>query len=49
VQLAVKTAVLGIVVLDAAMVAFVAPIAASVLVLVLLAPAIWLGRWLYTT
>jgi 4-hydroxybenzoate polyprenyltransferase len=49
VQFAVKTAVLGIVVLDAAMVAFVAPIAASVLVLVLLAPAIWLGRWLYTT
>ena len=49
VQQAVKTAVLGIIVLDAILVlGFQGPGPAAV-VLALLAPALWLGRWIYST
>ncbi len=49
VQAAVKTAIMGIIVLDASMVAMLRDWPASLLVLVLLIPAVWLGRWLYST
>lgn len=49
IQRGVKTAVLGIIVFDAAMVGFIAGFGLSLLVVVLLVPAVWLGKWLYST
>lgn len=49
VQLAIKTAVLGIIVFDAAMVGLIRGLPLSLLVLILLVPAVWLGKWLYST
>jgi hypothetical protein len=49
VQSAVKTGILGIIVLDAAVVYGVHGVGAAVGVLLLLAPAILLGRWVYST
>lgn len=49
IQQAIKLAVLGIIVFDAAMVAYMRPFVASLAVLLLLIPAIWLGRWIYST
>jgi 4-hydroxybenzoate polyprenyltransferase len=49
VQSAVKTGILGIIVLDAAVVYGVHGVGAAVSVLLLLAPAILLGRWVYST
>jgi 4-hydroxybenzoate polyprenyltransferase len=48
VQAAVKQAVLGIVVLDAVLATALAG-AAGLVLLVLLAPALYLGRWVYST
>ena len=48
VQAAVKRCILGLVVLDAVLAtAFVGP--AGLLILLLLLPAIWLGKWVYST
>ena len=49
VQLAVKTALWGVILLDAAMVAFTRGVPASLAVVVLLVPAIWLGKRLSST
>ena len=49
VQKAVKTAVLGVVVLDAAMVALLGSAVGAVAICLLLIPAIWLGKWVYST
>ncbi len=49
IQLAVKTAVLGVILLDAGMVAFARGLPASLPVAILLIPAIWLGKRLYST
>ena len=49
IQRAVKVGVLGIIVFDAALVAFRCGLPLSALVVVLLLPAVWLGRWLYST
>jgi hypothetical protein len=49
IQQAVKTAVLGIVILDAAMVAILQGAPISIFVAILLIPAIKLGKWLYAT
>jgi 4-hydroxybenzoate polyprenyltransferase len=49
VQAAVKTTILCIIVMDAAMVAFTRGLLPSLLVIVLLLPAMRLGRWLYST
>ncbi len=49
VQSAVKAAILGIIVFDAALVAFTRGLPMSLPLLLLLVPAIWLGKWLYST
>jgi hypothetical protein len=49
VQAAVKTGILGIIVLDAAVVFGVRGCLPAVAVLLLLLPAIVLGRWVYST
>ncbi len=49
VQLAVKTAIIGVIVFDAALVASARGPGLSVPVLVLLIPAVWFGKWLYST
>lgn len=49
VQAAVRTAILGIILLDAAMVALFRGPASSVLIVGLLAPALWLGKRVYST
>ena len=49
IQRAVKTAVLGVIVFDAAMVALLQGVDTSLLVIVLLIPAVKLGKWLYST
>ena len=49
IQPAVKTAILGIILFDATLVAFTRGLPLSVPVLLLLVPAIWLGKWLYST
>jgi 4-hydroxybenzoate polyprenyltransferase len=48
VQAAVKTAVLGLVGLDAVLATSLAG-TAGLLVLLLLPPALWLGKWVYST
>lgn len=49
IQRAVKTAVLGVIVFDAAVVALLQGVDASLLVVLLLLPAVKLGKWLYAT
>ena len=49
VQLAVKTGLIGLILLDAAAVAFARGIPVSLIVVVLVVPAILLGKWLYST
>ena len=49
IQRAVKTAILGIIIFDAALVAFGRGLPLSLLVVVLLVPAVWLGKRLYST
>lgn len=49
IQRTVKTAVLGIVLFEAALVAFCCGLPLSLLVVALLVPAVWLGRWMYST
>jgi 4-hydroxybenzoate polyprenyltransferase len=49
IQRAVKTAVLGVIVFDAAMVALLQGVDASLLVIILLIPAVKLGKRLYST
>ncbi len=49
IQSAVKTAILGVVVFDAGVAAFTRGLPVSLIVLVLLVPAVWLGKWMYST
>lgn len=49
VKAAVKAAIFGIIILDAAFVAYARGLPASLMVVVLLVPALWLGRRLYST
>jgi 4-hydroxybenzoate polyprenyltransferase len=49
VQLAVKTAVLCVILFDAALVAYARGPLWAVVVVILLIPAVGLGKWLYTT
>jgi 4-hydroxybenzoate polyprenyltransferase len=49
IQRAVKVGILGIILFDAALVAFCRGLPLSLLVVILLIPAVWLGRWLYST
>jgi hypothetical protein len=49
IQAAVKTAIIGIVILDAALVGFAVGPAASCAVALLALPALYLGRWIYST
>jgi phosphatidylserine synthase len=49
VQLAVKTAIIGVIVFDAALVASTRGPWLGIPVLVLLIPAVWFGTWLYST
>ncbi len=49
VQSAVKLSILSLIVLDSAVVSFVSPWYCALAVLALLAPTLWLGRWIYST
>ncbi|GMV96019.1 MAG: hypothetical protein AMXMBFR83_03880 [Phycisphaerae bacterium] len=49
IQAGVKLGVLGIILLDATLVGFFRGLGLSLLVAVLLVPAVWLGKWLYST
>jgi hypothetical protein len=49
IQSAVKTGILGIILFDAAIVAFMCGLAVSLPLLLLLIPAVWLGKWIYST
>lgn len=49
VQIAVKSSILSIVVLDALCCLGVQGVSGAVAILALLAPALWLGRWMYST
>jgi hypothetical protein len=49
IQQAVKTCILALIALDAAVVAYVAGPVWAAVVLTLLAPTITLGRWVYST
>lgn len=49
IQRAVRFAILGIIGFEAALVGFCCGLPISLLVVVLLLPAVWLGRWLYST
>jgi 4-hydroxybenzoate polyprenyltransferase len=49
VQAAVRMAILGIILFDAALVGFTRGLLVSLPLLLLLVPAVWLGKWLYST
>ena len=49
VQRAVRVAIWSVIILDAALAALVAPPSWPLLILVLLLPTVWLGRWFYAT
>lgn len=49
IQPAVKTGILGIILFDASIVAFTHGLPISLPLLLLLIPAVWLGKWIYST